>query len=502
MILSRLNRVMQRLTLPSRRLFAENGQKSTASNGRPSSTSKQFNFKNWAKSKVTEGLDFVKRNAKTVIPLAAGVGYLLYNCANVAIFEYRISGTTNGELSTIAKESYVDRSEEKERLKELIMAPFPPSSYYHLYQGPHRAGKTHAVMEVIDELRKEGVKGVHYVHIDNPLYSSLADGLSMNHRSVIYGVFNAVPQMPGKAFEMDTKDYVRVKHVMLRLAKSAKKYKDGRVTTIILDGVNSLVPKSTSADWVPEELHKLLDLAKDHADKGKIHWILVDSSGVAMDAIKARSSSSRMKLLFSCDVDEQDAKEFLKGQCEAAEKKFDVDELYKCATGGRIGLLKLAADNIKRVPHSTSQKQGVLEAVKRRFGIATHPQRAAAAAITTQEELLKSLLSKPKDDIEEVFPDWQEISDNKPIEVFQYRILRLLAENPMGVEEKTSLRRRAKADDFYVQGVDCTAAISQLLKNDLLRYTSSRQLQLHSHAIKYLVLQNERHPFKSGGDDE
>ena len=58
------------------------------------------------------------------------------------------------------------------------------------------------------------------------------------------------------------------------------------------------------------------------------------------------------------------------------------------------------------------------------------------------------------------------------------------------------MRDRAGQDDFKAKGVDCDAAIRQL---HLLRYVNLGELELHSNAIKYLVLLNERDPLKSGG---
>ena len=143
--------------------------------------------------------------------------------------------------------------------------------------------------------------------------------------------------------------------------------------------------------------------------------------------------------------------------------------------------------------------------MKRLFGIAAPPKparEAKAIAITTKEELFKSVLSVPNEDLKKVFSVWPD--PKTPAEEFQYRILRLLAENPKGFEKATHLRGRAGEKDFHAKGVDCDAAVRQLLKRNLLRYVDLGKLALHSNAIKYIVL-NEGHPLKSdggGGDDE
>ncbi|XP_065831724.1 uncharacterized protein [Oscarella lobularis] len=527
MLLSRLNRTLsnglllkggcgwssakQRLSLPIGRLFAENGKKNgSGSNERPPLKFQRWkdiwaNMKASGSNRLLRLKDFVSRNAKTSIPLASAAGYFLYCCGRILYFEKRLSSTTNKKLSPIANEDYVDRTEEKARLRELIMSPFPPSSYFHVYIGPHRAGKSRAMMEVVDELRKEGVKGVHYVTAEQPLYKCLAKAFSMDQPAVMHGLLNAVPNLIREAFAKEQAPEISLSEVTHRLGESAREYANGRVTTIIIDGVNKLVPLPPSDLRGPEELRKLLDRAKDHADDGVIHWILVDSSGVALDVMRSVSSSSRLKLVFSRDVSEEEAKEFLKKRFEAAGKKFDADDVYKCVTGGRIGLLKNAADAVKEKPKSTSKEGGGLKAaLKRLFGIAAPPKPAresVAKAITTKEELFKSVLSVPNDDLAKVFSVWPRIEKSEPAQEFQYRILRLLAENPKGFEKATELRDRAGQDDFKAKGVDCDAAIRQLLKRDLLRYVNLGELELHSNAIKYIVL-NEGHPLKSGGDDE
>ena len=375
------------------------------------------------------------------------------------------------------------------------MQPFIPSSRFHVYQGPHGAGTTHAMMEVVSELRKEGVKGVHYVSASVPLHWSLTKAFSMN-QAVIHGFFNAVPFFQRETFEPDLASGVRLGDVLRRLGKSAKKYENGRVTTIIIDGVNKLVEQPSTAIAWPNEVYRLLEAAKLHSDDGVIHWILVDSSGCnfARDSKMECRYSSRMDLVFSRDVDEEDAKVFLKRSFEAAGKKFDVDEVYKCLTGGRIDLLKKTVDVLKKKPGSTSQKGGVLKAaVKRLFGIATHPKPAdedEAEAIKTQEDLFQSVLSMFFRDLKKVFSVWPH--PKTPTEEYQYRILRLLAENPKGFEDCSSLRTRAGEKDFHDKEVDCDAAIGQLLKRDLLQYRNCDEFELHSNAIKYLVLKNER----------
>ena len=111
------------------------------------------------------------------------------------VFGKRLSSTTNAKLSPIANEDRIDRTEEKARLRELIMRPSSLPKF-HVYLGPHRAGKSRAMTEVVDELRKEGVKGVHYVSAEQPLYKCLAKAFSMDQPAVIHdGLLNAVPNL-------------------------------------------------------------------------------------------------------------------------------------------------------------------------------------------------------------------------------------------------------------------------------------------------------------------
>ena len=240
-------------------------------------------------------------------------------------------------MSLIADEDRIDRTEEKARIREMIMNPLSSSSLptFHVYVGPHRAGKSRAVTEVVEELRKEGVKGVHYITAAQPLYKCFVKAFCMGHRSVMKELFrmDSTPIFP----ENQAPENV-LSEVTDRLAESAKKYANGRLTTIIVDGVNKLVPISPSQ---PVELRRLIDIAKEHAEAGVIHWIFVDSSGVALNAMySVTSSTSRLELIFSHDVSEEKAKEFLKKRFEAVGKKFDADEVYECVTGGRIGLLR------------------------------------------------------------------------------------------------------------------------------------------------------------------
>ena len=334
------------------------------------------------------------------------------------------------------------------------------SKKFHVYTGPHRAGKSQAIKEVVEELHKEGVKGVHYITANKPLYKSLVRALKMDDASVmkgyLAGLFDITSPFPKDQTPEDALD-----EVADRLAEPAKKYKNGRLTTIIIDGVNNLLPYLPPSSHLqgPEtaELHRMIEIAKKQIDDRQIHWILVDSSGVSFEAMYATSGSSRLEMILSNDVSEKAAKEYLKKRFQAAGKSFDVDRVYDCVTGGRIGLLNDVADNVEEA--------------------------------TTEEELfakvLKEQKNSPYSDLCKVF---NLLPDTKTAEEeFQYRIIRHLAESPKGKEEITVLRTEVGEKKTKFEEVNCDAAIRALFKADL-RYASGTEVTLHSNAVKHLIL--------------
>ena len=313
------------------------------------------------------------------------MAYGLFCYKRIWIFEKRLSSkTVDSEwLFSVANDDYIDQSKEKARIRQLIMSPLSSTlPKFHVYIGPHRAGKSRVVTEVVEELRKEGVKGVHYITADQPLYKCLLKAFSMGYRSVMNGFWDELfTRDHTPIFPENQAPEISLSQVANRLAKSAKKYENGRLTTIIVDGVNLLVPIRRSDRRGPEELHKLIEIAKEHADKRKIHWLLVDSGGVALDVMYSASGSSRLKLVFSRDVSEEEAKEFLKKRFEEAGKKIDADHVYECVTGGRIGLLRTVADAVKEEPSTSLEEKGggLKAALKRLLGIAAPPAREGAA---------------------------------------------------------------------------------------------------------------------------
>ena len=390
------------------------------------------------------------------------LAYVIYHLAKVALFEYRLSSGTMMEDSApfIADEDRIDQTDEKKRIKQLIMNP-SSSKKFHVYTGPHRAGKSQAIKEVVDELHKEGVKGVHYITADKPLYKSLVYALSMDDASVMKGFWAGFFDLKSPFPDQQTPEEA-LKQVTDRLAKSAKKYKNGRLTTIIIDGVNNLLPYLPPSSHLqgPEtaELHRMIGIAKRQIDDRQIHWILVDSSGVAFEAMYATSGSSRLEMILSNDVSEKAAKEYLMKRFQAAGKSFDVDRVYNCVTGGRIGLLNDVADNVKQA--------------------------------TTEEKLFAKVLKEQKNspfsDLCKVFRLWPHTKIAE--EEFQYRIIRHLAESPKEKEEITVLRTEAGEKKTKFEEVNCDAAIRALFKADLLRHASGTEVALHSNAVKHLIL--------------
>ena len=417
-------------------LNANDGKKLLNANGTPKNSSRE--------SGSTNTQETGRRSTKTTLAVVSGIvttliGGSLYGLFARQRFRSSVKSTTLSQEPKTVKQP-IDRQEEKEMLRDLITSE--PTSSFFVYVGPHKAGKSQAVQEVVKELKDEGVKGVHYILIDkSKLGIRLAKEFGMDNPIVMPGVPKPSAQ------DDDDKVHAEYLHeVADRLGAAARKEKDGQITTIIIDGVNALLPNRESGT---EELLRLIKIAKKHIDGGIIKWILIDSSGLAFDVMHSISASSRLEPIYASDVNEDRSKKYLKNHLRKNPDQsmlFDVNRVYEL-TGGRVGLLSKAVESSR--------------------------------IVKTQEELEKEILQVSKANVNEVFED----SPRSPeVQQFQLTVLRHLAAetletdrcivNRLGRSLKCEVRRRA---------------ISELLKNDLIRFTSLTSLGIHSEAVRYLV---------------
>ena len=102
----------------------------------------------------------------------------------------------------------------------------------------------------------------------------------------------------------------------------------------------------------------------------------------------------------------------------------------------------------------------------------------------TQKDIEESILRGPKANVNEVF----EAGSRSPeVQKFQLTVLRHLA-----ADSKTP-----ETDRYFVNQLGCSLtreerrqAISELMKNDLIRFTSLTSFAIHSKAVRYLVRHN------------
>ena len=369
------------------------------------------------------------------------------NEAALRQFEETLNSTTLSD--PVAKTTTtIDRTDEKARIRRMIMEPVRDDFY--VYSGPHKAGKSQAVTEVVADLQREGVEGVHYLVADTPLASTIAEHFKMLHVSIMDPSVSVDSQRADpslRKYVLPDSAVVALKKVAKRLGKSAKRYPDDRVTTIIVDSVNLLLPQSCDqpSEKARAELEELIKIAKAHIDQKSIKWILIDSSGIAYQVMTGISAESRLIAFYSNDVPPEKAKTFLRKHLG---EDVDVDRVL-LATGGRVGLLKRAVNPAQ-----------------------------------TGEEVMSHVLGKSKKDLFRVFPLGRK--EFTIAQQFQWKVLCCLSSKRLEVLSELHLM----AYKLGLSEEETKKALNGLLKADLVRFAQDMHLAIHSNAVKYLVTES------------
>ncbi|PWW77944.1 hypothetical protein C7212DRAFT_312681 [Tuber magnatum] len=272
----------------------------------------------------------------------------LIGCACSVVYAYCSNWAREKHLQQALLVGSVPNVPQKKQLVERkgiaadITSVLQPKSGYDRYTiivGNHGTGKTTLVRQIGHQ-----IDGVLYVDIDS---ASVTDERfaqqfakafhwtppTRNWFDVMLSVLGITPNEVADERTLLVKVFKEFRNQSQLFQKNKN-----RCPTLVLDNVNRL------AQWNPVLLDILQDKAKDAADEGLFTTVFVTSEGQAPIRMLDRSASSRLgKVIVVEDLDRNEAMDFI---CNKKGKSSQVAESIYGLTGGRLGLLISAINEL------------------------------------------------------------------------------------------------------------------------------------------------------------